>query len=197
MGKLIVITGASSGFGAEMAKLFDQAGYKTLLLARRIELIEKMNLKHALIKKLDVTDFDSFQKIVFAAEKQVGPIDLIVNNAGVMKLGIMGVQNRPEYQRMINVNISGVINGIEAVINSMKKRKSGTIINIASTAGIKSYPEHAVYCGTKSAVRAITETLRQEVAEDNIRVSSVCPGAFSTELLSHTSDEKIITNYET
>ncbi len=196
MKKLIVITGASSGFGAEMAKLFSKNGYPLLLLARRIERIKALNLSNVMIKKVDVTDFNQFKNAVDEAVKKYGPVDLLVNNAGVMQLGYMGFQDRKEYDTMIDVNIKGVINGIETVIKDMRKRKGGTIVNIASTAGTKAYSEHAVYCATKFAVSGLTETLRQEVALDNVRVTSICPGAFSTELLGHTNDKKIIDDYE-
>ena len=197
MKKLIVITGASSGFGAEIAKIFaNENKYIILLIARRVDMMKKLNLKNAVIKKVDVTNLKQFQDAIDETVAKYGPVDLLVNNAGVMHLGYMGQQNTEEYNTMIDVNLKGVVNGIETVIKNMRSRKSGTIINIASTAGTKAYSEHAVYCATKFAVRGLTETLRQEVALDNVRVMSICPGAFTTELLGHTSDKKIINDYE-
>ncbi len=194
--KHIIITGASSGFGAEMAKLFATGEYNLTLMSRRVEMMEELNIEGALIKKVDVTDFDEFDAAVKDAVSKFGPVDLLVNNAGVMLLGKFGKQDRREYNTMIDVNIKGVINGIETVINDMKERQEGTIINVSSVAGLNPYDDHGVYCGTKYAVRGITETLRQEVAKDNIRVTNIAPGAFSTELLGHTNDKSIIDGYE-
>ncbi|CAM9113411.1 SDR family oxidoreductase [Mycoplasma marinum] len=194
--KHIVITGASSGFGAEMAKLFAKDGHNLTLIARRVELIKDLDLSNVLIKKVDVTNFDEFNESIKEAEEMFGPVDLLVNNAGVMQLGQMGEQSRNEYNTMIDVNIKGVINGIETVVNKMKKRREGTIINVSSIAGNKAFANHAVYCGTKFAVKGITETLRQELAPFNVRVTNISPGAFATELLGHTTNEGIVDGYE-
>ena len=196
MQKNVVITGASSGFGYEMAKIFANDNHNLLLISREINPIQKLNIENAIVREVDVVNFELFNRAVQEMTENFGPIDLLVNNAGIMQLGEMGKQNKQEYDAMININIKGVINGIETVVNDMRRRKTGTIINMASTAGMKSYPEHAVYCGTKFAVMGITETLRKEVAADNVRVTAICPGAFSTGLLAHTTDNEIIERYE-
>lgn len=97
---------------------------------------------------------------------------------------------------MYDVNVMGLLNGIHAVLPSMKARKQGTIINVSSVAGKKTFPNHAAYCGTKFAVHAMSENLREEVAEDGVRVITIAPGAVETELLSHTTDKDIVDGYE-
>ena len=97
---------------------------------------------------------------------------------------------------MINVNVLGILNGIHSVLEGMIKRKSGTIINISSIAGKKTFPNHTVYCGTKFAVHAISENLREEVSKNNVRVITVAPGAVETELLGHTTNNEIKVEYD-
>lgn len=130
------------------------------------------------------------------AESVYGETDCLVNNAGLMLLGNANEQDPAEWDRMIRVNVNGVLNGIGAVIGKMKKRKGGTIINLSSIAGIKGFPNHMAYCGTKFAVHGLSETLREEVADDNVRVITVAPGAVETELLSHTTSSDIREGYE-
>ena len=108
----------------------------------------------------------------------------------------MNEQHPTEWQAMLNVNVMGVMNGIHAVLNSMMNRKSGTIINVSSIAGRKTFPNHAAYCGTKFAVHAITENIREEVAPHNVRLITIAPGAVETELLSHTTSQPIKSGYE-
>lgn len=193
---LIVITGASSGIGAAVAKLFSSNGFPLLLLARRIEKIEALNLPDTVCKKVDVTDIDSLKSAIAEAEKVYGKADAIINNAGVMLLGDVTTQNPAEWKKMYDVNILGLLNGMQSVLPGMKERNSGTIINISSIAGRKTFPDHAAYCGTKFGVHAITENVRQEVARHNIRLVTIAPGAVETELLSHTTSEEIKGNYE-
>ena len=119
----------------------------------------------------------------------MGPVDGLVNNAGLMLLGVADEQDPDEWERMVNVNVMGMLNGIHAVLTKMKSRKRGTIINVSSIAGIKGFPNHMAYCGTKFAVHGLTETLREEVAMDDVRVITIAPGAVETELLSHTTSD--------
>lgn len=193
--KLVVITGASSGFGLEMAKLFSENDYPTLLLARRTKGLEEMNLKNSLVRKVDVLDYESFKQAIEEAEKKYGDVDLLINNAGVMLLGSIIDQDVNEWSQMLNVNIAGVANGMQLVLNKMNENNSGTIINISSIAGIKTFANHAMYCATKYGVRALTETTREEVSSNNVRVSLISPGAAETELLSHTTNSNIIDGY--
>lgn len=194
--ELIVITGASSGIGEATAKMFADLGYPLLLLARRLDRLLSLNLPNTLCKKVDVTQKEEFIKAIEEAEAQYGPVGCIINNAGLMLLGLMSEQDPEEWRRMLDVNVMGVMNGIHAVLPSMKNRKTGTIINISSVAGRKTFSNHAAYCGTKFAIHAMTETLREEVAKDNIRVIVIAPGAVETELLSHTTSTVIKEGYE-
>lgn len=191
MKKLVVITGASSGFGKALALEFNKAGYPLLLLTRRIELLEEMNLENAICEKVDVTDKDAFERAVRNAEAFYGKTDLIINNAGVMLLGNLENQDSREWQRMLDVNVIGVMNGMQIVMNDMKERQSGTIINISSIAGVKPFANHAAYCASKYGVIGLSEVTRGELSPYNVRVMRVCPGAVDTELLSHTTNEEI------
>ncbi|PML78354.1 SDR family oxidoreductase [Enterovibrio norvegicus] len=196
MKKLVVITGASSGIGEAIAKQFSAQGHPLLLLARRVDRLEALNLPNTLCKHVDVTDKASFDDAIAAAEAMYGEADLLVNNAGVMLLGDMATQNAAEWQTMFNVNVVGLMNGMQAVLAPMIARNSGTIINISSVAGRKTFPNHAAYCGTKFAVHAISENVREEVAAANVRVITIAPGAVETELLSHTTCDEIKAGYE-
>lgn len=193
---LIVITGASSGIGAAAAKLFSRAGHPLLLLARRVGKLEALELPNTLCRRVDVTDRAQLQAALAEAEARFGPADAIVNNAGVMLLGAMAQQDPDEWQRMLDVNVKGLLNGIHAVLAGMAARGRGTIINISSIAGRKTFPNHVAYCGTKFAVHAISENLREEVAGSGVRVITIAPGAVETELLGHTTDEAIKAGYQ-
>ncbi|MBB3698321.1 SDR family NAD(P)-dependent oxidoreductase [Flammeovirga yaeyamensis] len=193
---LIVITGASSGIGAATAQLFSNQGFPLLLLGRRVEKMVALNLTNTLIKKVDVTDYDAFKNAVAEAEKQFGQTEAIVNNAGMMLLGDIAVQDPQEWKKMFDVNIMGVLNGMQIVLPQMRARKGGTIINISSIAGRKTFGNHAAYCGTKFGVHAITENAREEAALDNVRMVTIAPGAVETELLSHTTNQEIKDGYE-
>ena len=193
---LIVITGASSGIGAAMAKRFSAAGHSLLLVARRIEKIEALGLPNAMCRQVDVTNAEAFKAAIKEAEAKFGAVDCLINNAGLMMLGQIDTQDPSEWQRMYDVNVMALLNGIQAVLANMKARNHGTIMNISSIAGKKSFPNHAAYVGTKFAVSAITENVREEVADTGVRVMAICPGAVETELLGHTSDQEIIDGYQ-
>ncbi|MDB4722089.1 SDR family oxidoreductase [Verrucomicrobiales bacterium] len=188
--KLIAITGASSGIGAATAKAFSAAGYPLLLMARRIELMEAMNLPNALCKEVDVLDLEGMKAAISEAEDAHGEVDCMINNAGVMINGKPQSQNPEDWQKMLDVNIRGVLNGIHLVLKNMVERQSGTIINMGSIAGIKTFPDHTVYCGTKFAVHAITENIREEVSGSNVRLINIAPGMVYTELLDHGCEEE-------
>lgn len=195
MKKLIVVTGASSGIGEAIARRLSEAGHPLLLLARRIERLKALNLPNTLCEQVDVTDMASFSAAVDKAQAMYGPVDALVNNAGAMLLGQIESQDAQEWKRMFDVNVLGVLNGMQVVLASMTERNSGTIINISSIAGKKTFPSHAAYCGTKFAVHAISENVREEVASSNVRVTTIAPGAVETELLSHTSSQAIKDGY--
>jgi NADP-dependent 3-hydroxy acid dehydrogenase YdfG len=193
---LIIITGASSGIGAATARLLSSQGHPLLLLARRLDRLQALNLPNTLCKAVDITDRAALLAAVQEAEAQFGPADGIINNAGMMLLGEMSKQDPAEWDSMFDVNVKGLLNGIHAVLAGMVARKHGTIINISSIAGRKTFPSHVAYCGSKFAVHAISENLREEVAGSDVRVITIAPGAVETELLSHTTNEDIKAGYE-
>ena len=196
MKELIVITGASSGIGEATAKTFSNLGHPLLLIARRVEKLEALNLANTICAKVDVTDFEAVKTTIKNAEEKYGKTGCLINNAGAMLLGSIDTQDLSEWQRMYDLNVMAVLNGMQAVLSDMKKRRTGTIINISSIAGKKTFPAHAAYCGTKFAIHGISENVREEVAPFDVRIITIAPGAVETELLSHTTDEEIKAGYE-
>uniref|UniRef100_F4C2W3 3-oxoacyl-(Acyl-carrier-protein) reductase n=1 Tax=Sphingobacterium sp. (strain 21) TaxID=743722 RepID=F4C2W3_SPHS2 len=196
-GKVVVITGASSGLGKATAQLLSKEGAILVLAARRAERIEKLantireNGGEALAVPTDVSNATQVQNLVDTAVKEFGKIDVMLNNAGVMPLSALEDRRIHEWERMIDVNIKGVLYGIAAALPYMKEQKSGHFINVSSVAGHKIFGGSAVYSATKSAVRVISEGLRQEVTPYNIRTTIISPGAVKTELLEHISDINI------
>lgn len=195
MKKLVVITGASSGIGKTIAKQFSKNNHPVLLLSRRLDKMEELELPDSLCKSVDVTDLEKMQEAIKEAESKFGKVDCLINCAGIMLLGDPKEQSFNEWNDMIDVNIKGILTGTNIVLKDMVSRNEGTIINISSIAGRKTFDNHAVYCGTKFAVHAITENIRKEVASSNVRVITIAPGVVETPLLSHTSDENIKSNY--
>lgn len=195
MKKLVVVTGASSGIGKEIAKKMSDNGHPVLLLSRRLDKMEELELPNALCKSVDVTDIEAMEAAIKEAESKFGKVDCLVNCAGIMLLGHPEAQSFKEWNDMIDVNIKGILTGTNIVLKDMVERNEGTIVNISSIAGRKTFGNHAVYCGTKFAVHAITENIREEVAASNVRVITIAPGVVETPLLSHTSDEEIKVNY--
>ena len=193
MGKVVVITGASSGIGWATAKLLAGAGHRVVLGARRIERLEKLAAEiradggEAGFRALDVTDAADVQSFVESAREKYGRVDVIVNNAGVMPLSKLEALKVDEWNRMIDVNIRGVLHGIAAGLPLMKQQGGGQFVNIASIGAYAVSPTAAVYCATKYAVWAISEGLRQEAGGD-IRVSVISPGVTESELAESISD---------
>lgn len=191
----IAITGASSGIGKATARLFIEKGYNVLLIARREHLLDEFKGEQVLKASIDIRDKEAFKNSLKDAEKMFGPVELLVNNAGRMMLGNIHSQNESEWQEMYDVNVLGVLTGMQAVLPSMIERKSGTIVNISSIAGKKTFPNHGAYVGTKFAVHSMSENVREEVAEHNVRVITIAPGVVETELLSHTTSKDIRDDY--
>jgi NADP-dependent 3-hydroxy acid dehydrogenase YdfG len=191
-GKVIAITGASSGIGEATAMLLAERGAKVVVGARRTERLEKLaaavtakggDIRARAVdvaKRADVRSFIDFAKAEF------GRVDAIVNNAGVMPLSRMAELKVDDWDRMIDVNIRGVLNGIAAVLPDMKARGSGQIVNVASVGAHTVVPTGAVYCATKYAVWAISDGLRQE--NPDLRVTIISPGVVATELGDEISD---------
>jgi NADP-dependent 3-hydroxy acid dehydrogenase YdfG len=187
--KVVLITGASSGIGAGIARELGKAGARLALGARRTERLEVLAREiggEALTGRLDVTERADVAAFANAARERFGRVDVIVNNAGVMPLSAMASLRVEEWDRMVDVNIKGVLHGIAAVLPEMTARGSGHIVNIASIGALHVAPTAAVYCATKYAVRAISEGLRQENAA--IRVTCVHPGVVESELADTIAD---------
>ena len=192
MKPLVVITGASSGIGAATAKTFSEAGHPLLLVSRRLERMENLKLPNSLARSVDVLDVKSFAEAVSEAETLYGPVDLLVNNAGYMNLEHTAQQSPQEWQKQFEVNCIGLLNCTSVIFPEMIKRKSGTIVNIGSTAGRNIYENHTAYNGTKYAVKAMSESLRREASPHNVRVIMVSPGLVDSELTNGTSNTQIL-----
>ncbi|MEK9842655.1 MAG: SDR family oxidoreductase, partial [Thalassospira sp.] len=190
--KTVIITGASSGIGEATARLLASRGAKVVLGARRTERLDQIVTEieaaggTAMARSVDVTNADSVEALVYNAQNLFGRVDAIFNNAGVMPLAPMSELKTDEWENMINVNIRGVLNGIAAVLPIFKAQGSGHVINTASIGAHVVVPSAAVYCGTKYAVWAISEGLRQE--SENVRVTTISPGVVETELGHDISD---------
>ncbi|WP_101926863.1 MULTISPECIES: SDR family oxidoreductase [Luteimonas] len=190
--RIVLITGASSGIGAAAARLLAAAGATVVLGARRRDRLDALVAEitaaggTARAHTLDVTRRDDVQAFVDAATADFGRVDVIVNNAGVMPLSALSAGKVDEWDRMVDVNIKGVLYGIAAALPGMRARGSGHVINVASTGGHAVSPTAAVYCATKYAVRAISEGLRQE--EDRVRVTIISPGVTESELADSITD---------
>jgi len=190
--KVVLITGASSGIGEATARHLAAKGARVVLGARRTDRLEALaaELRAAggtvEYRSLDVTSLADTQAFADFALKTFGRIDVIVNNAGVMPLSPLAELKIDEWNRMIDVNIRGVLHGIAAVLPHFKERKAGHVINVSSIGGYQVWPTCAVYSATKFAVRAISEGLRLETRE--IRVTVVSPGVVESELASTISD---------
>lgn len=177
---LIVITGASSGIGTAIAQVFSQAGYPLALLSRNLEAMKKLNLKNTLIQSIDVTDKAVLSNAIHIAEEKFGPVDCLINNAGVSKNGDFTEVPHTDHENMVNINLQGVINGIEVVLSGMRERKKGTIINMSSLSDRTSRPNNSVYAATKAAVKSLTESLRMANAKFGIRFCNLAPAKIHT-----------------
>ncbi|CAH0195348.1 SDR family oxidoreductase [Peribacillus simplex] len=196
--KVIIIMGASSGIGEATAKLLAGKGAKLIIAARRLDRLERIKEEFPeediLIQQADVTNYEDVNKVVKCAMETYGRIDVLYNNAGIMPTAPIVEGRRDEWKKMLDINIMGVLNGIAAVVSIMAEQKSGHIIATDSVAGHVVYPDSAVYCGTKFAVRAIMEGLRQEQRENNIKSTIISPGAVATELYKTINDKKVSEN---
>jgi NADP-dependent 3-hydroxy acid dehydrogenase YdfG len=199
--KVVVITGASSGLGESTARLLAANGAIVVLGARRKDRIDalvngiKASGGRALGFKADVTKRTEVEALVQGALRAYDRVDVIVNNAGIMPIAPIAALKVEEWDRMIDVNIKGLLYGVAAVLPIMQRQKRGHIINIASILGFKVFaPGGTVYSATKFAVRAVTEGLRIELKADNIRSTMISPGAVATELPESSSDEATRSN---
>lgn len=191
--KVVLITGASTGIGAEVARRLAARGAKVAVAARRKEKLAEVVVGIEAVGgvarayALDVTDKKQMESVAAAVVADFGRLDVLINNAGLMPVRPMAEVNTDEWDAMIDVNLKGTLYGIAAALPRFIAQGSGHIINLSSVAGIKVFaPGGTVYSGTKFAVRAISEGLRQEVG-DKIRVTSIEPGAVDSELKFNTS----------
>ena len=195
-GKVAVITGASSGIGEATAEAMAEEGAAVVVAARREErledLVERINGEggRALAVAADVTDEQQAHDLIRRAKDEFGRVDILVNNAGVMQLSKVQKGLSDEWRTMVEVNVLGLLYATDAAIEVMKEQASGHLVNISSLASRGTRPGLGVYSGTKMAVNGISESLRQELLEDNIRVTMVEPGAVETELPEHITDEE-------
>ena len=189
--KVVLITGASSGIGEATARHLSRLGHSLVLGARRTDRLAALATElsqdgRVVYRALDVTSLSSMQAFTLFACESYGRIDAIINNAGVMPLSPLAAIKVAEWERMIDVNIRGVLHGIAAVLPGMEAQGSGHIINVASIGAHQVVPTAAVYCATKYAVWAISEGLRQETS--TVRVTTISPGVVESELADTISD---------
>lgn len=184
--KVIVILGASSGIGEATVKLLVSKGEKLVIASRREEklkaLADTLTESNIAYKSADVTNFDEVKAVIDMAMELHGRVDVLYNNAGIMPTAPLIEGRRNEWRQMLDINVMGVLNGISAVLPVMVKQQSGHIIATDSVLGHHVYENSTVYCGTKFAVRAIMEGLRQEHRLDNIKSTIVSPGNVATDL---------------
>ena len=192
----VVITGASSGIGKATAQAFASRGYHTLLLARRREEMEHLQLQGAECVSVDVTDGESLRRTILEYVAANGPISLLVNNAGVMPLGKVHRQDPAEWTNAFETNALSVLHATQAVLPGMMARGGGTVVSVSSIAGRNVYANHTAYSGSKFAVHAMMESMRREYASYGIRFSVVAPGIVDTHLLLSVSYSQIVDSYQ-
>ena len=197
--KVVIITGASSGIGKATALLLAESGAKVVLAARNQEKLEKVvnEIKErngeAVYKVTDVSKREEVKSLVDFAISKYGKIDVIFNNAGLMPNSPLSEFRTDEWDEMIDVNLKGVVNGIEAVLPHFIEQKSGHVISTSSVAGLNTYLGAGIYCATKHGVKALMEVLRKESANEkrNIRTTTLYLGAFKTELAERITNKAI------
>ncbi|MEM7594132.1 MAG: SDR family oxidoreductase [Cyanobacteria bacterium P01_A01_bin.83] len=193
--KVVIVTGASSGLGEATAHRLAKGGAKLMLAARREERLKDLVKEiqqaggTAKYEVTDVSDRSQVEALAKATKEAYGQIDVLVNNAGLMPLSPLAAIKVDEWDKMIDVNIKGVLYGVAAVMPIMLEQESGQIINISSVAGHKVFASGAVYCATKFAVKAISEGIRLE-SEGKIRSTNISPGAVATELTNTISHDE-------
>jgi len=191
-GKVVAITGASSGIGEATARALAAEGAHVVIGARRVDRLQHLAEEIAMaggsvrVRALDVTQRADVEAFARYANEEFGKLDVIVNNAGIMPLSPLEALKVDEWERMVDVNIKGVLYGIAAALPLMKAQGHGQIINLSSIGGHRVWPTSAVYSGTKFAVWAISDGLRQET--DRIRVTVISPGTTTSELADTITD---------
>ena len=195
---ILIITGASSGIGKATAHKLAENGAKVVLMARSEDELNDLKTEieknggEALVVTGDVTKMEDFENVVTKTKEKFGTVNGLINNAGLMPLSFVEKLKTDEWDKMVDVNIKGVLNGVAAVLPELKANKGGNIINISSMAAHRYFPGGAVYCATKAAVKMFSEGLRQELAPKyGINITSIEPGAVATNLTSTITDDDI------
>ncbi|WP_179747003.1 oxidoreductase [Paraburkholderia bryophila] len=181
--RTILITGVSSGFGRALAEEALAAGYRVVGTVRSEQAkqsFESLNPANAFGRVLDVTDFDSIEEVVSEIEANVGPLDVLVNNAGYGHEGVMEESSLADMRRQFDVNVFGAVAVMKSVLPYMRERRRGHILNITSMGGFITMPGIAYYCGSKFALEGISEVLGKELKPFGIHVTAVAPGSFRT-----------------
>jgi len=195
---ILIITGASSGIGKATAHKLAENGAKVVLMARSGDELNDLKTEieknggEALVVTGDVTKMEDFENVVTKTKEKFGTVNGLINNAGLMPLSFVEKLKTDEWDKMVDVNIKGVLNGVAAVLPELKANKGGNIINISSMAAHRYFPGGAVYCATKAAVKMFSEGLRQELAPKyGINITSIEPGAVATNLTSTITDDDV------
>jgi len=197
-GKVAIVTGASSGIGRAVAKQLASSGVKVALAARRAEMLVDLKAEIessgevAITVPTDVVDVVQVKRLVDETENKLGDVDILVNNAGVMYYTLMKNLHVDEWNRQVDVNVKGVLNGIGCVLEKMLKRKTGHIVNMSSNAARKGFEGLAVYSGTKFFIEGLCQGMRAELKGSGVRITNIQPGDVETELLQHTTDKEAL-----
>ncbi|MDY6936844.1 MAG: SDR family oxidoreductase [Cyanobacteriota bacterium] len=187
-GKRALITGASSGIGEATALEFARAGIHVALVSRsedKLEEVARSARKHGVEAKSypgDLARVDRVREQIEAIATQFGPIDILVNNAGMGYTGSLMETSLADWQQVLDLNLTSVFECVRAVLPSMRERRQGTIVNVASIAGLQAFPNWGAYCVSKFGLMALSKTFAAEERERGIRVSSICPGAVNTSI---------------
>jgi NADP-dependent 3-hydroxy acid dehydrogenase YdfG len=194
-GKVVAITGASSGIGEATARHLASLGAIVVLGARRTDRLERVVAEikaaggEAVATRVDVTSASDLQSLVTLAVEHFGRLDVLVGNAGISKLSTMADLDVDGWSAMIDVNVKGILHGIAAALPVFHRQGSGHLVTVVSTSGLKIVPTQAVYAGTKNAVRTILEALRQESTDGVLRTTSISPGYVRTELIDNAIED--------
>ncbi|WP_439880820.1 SDR family oxidoreductase [Pontibacter sp. MBLB2868] len=201
--KVAIVTGASEGIGKATAKALAEAGARVVLAARHADDLEEVkkeieaNGGEAIVAATDVTDLNQVEAMAQIALDTYGTIDILVNDAGLMPLSYMKNRHLDEWEKMVDVNLKGILKTVYAVLPTMTKNKSGHIVNMASIDGRVMYRGGAVYGATKAAVIALSEGLRMELSPDfNIRITTIEPGTVNTDLREAVTDKELLNDMD-
>jgi NADP-dependent 3-hydroxy acid dehydrogenase YdfG len=201
--KVAVVTGASSGIGAAVARALNAGGARVALAARREEALleiqsslDSASGRKSVVAPTNVTDRDQARSLVARAEEELGPVEILVNCAGVMYYTLMKNRREEEWERTVEVNCKGSLNCVGAVLPGMLERGRGHIVTISSNAGRKVFPGLAVYSASKFFVETLSQGLRLETADTGLKVTTIQPGNVATELISMSADEEALEEYE-